>query len=73
MKQKYLSLKALVQSQQIPWVTSYNTIKKWVTQDMKRDNILKVLKVDTGGNTRYYIKPKNVKKYIKALKKGTIK
>jgi hypothetical protein len=48
-----------------PWAKHYKTIVKLVRKDMERENILQARITGENQNTRYFIKGKNIIKYIK--------
>ena len=61
---EHLTLNALHKSRKIWWIRSIQTLRKWVEEDMEKNNTLKTITVGKGNKKRYYFKEENVDNYI---------
>lgn len=72
-KEKYISLHKLHCSRKIYWIRSFQTLRKWVEEDINGRNILQAhVKENRRTGRRFYIPKENIKEYIKAYNKAEI-
>jgi hypothetical protein len=65
--EKVESLHQIFKSGKIYWIKSWPTLRKWVENDMKGNNILDPIVIGEGKGRRYFVKKENIDKYVQAF------
>lgn len=70
--EKYYSLSEIIENNFFSWISSVQTLSKWVENDKQNGDILKanIKGEDTG--KRYYIKGENIIKFIAMFEDGSL-
>lgn len=76
MKEEFISLYQLyktLEENNILWIKSYPTLKRWVKKDSETNNILGVVIVGGPGTSKRYFIPKDkVKDFVESFNNGTL-
>jgi len=69
---KYYSAKKLSEMKVFPWISSYHTLKKWITDDIlyNENAVFKTIKKGIKTGTRYLIKGSTVIEIYEKTKPG---
>lgn len=70
--EKYYSVRQIFKAGLVPWIGSYDTLKRFVQKDLANDNKLRTIKSGNGRSTRYLIQGKAIKKLIEEAKQGIV-
>ena len=63
----------LFKSQELYWIDSIPTLKRWVMRDLEGKNFLRTIVMhNEGRGTRYYFPRENVPKFVKAFENNKL-
>jgi len=68
--EKFLSVYQLHTENRIPWVKSYKTLLRYVSNDYT--HILKPVRKGTGSATRYFVSEKNLNTFLKKFRENKL-
>lgn len=71
--QTWYTLQEVVEHEMFPWLNSYHSVRKTVTADYAKKNVLRTIAKGTGKNIRYQLKGENIIKFIKLVEAGTVR
>lgn len=70
-RDKYYSIKKIFEMKVFGWITSYDTLRRWVTLDSLQENsMFKSIRKGNASGTRYYIKGETLLELVEEFKNG---